>query len=737
MRSRIYIMLAAVLALFTLTSKAQAAKAEFPVLYWEAALEQEAPAVAHTQVVEGELWLFLPASSDPRALSLCFDGDAATFRANGSQLTVQSGAAFDLTALFPAAPDDGVYTVEMDQNGQRRSLHIMISANTASLFLASDDPDAKGRAWVELDKGNRATGQACMLSPQGETIYAGGLKQIKGRGNSTWDYLKKPYQIKLSTAADLMENGETATTWVLLANYCDESLIHNRFTFDLAQDLDLAYSPHGRPVDLYYDGEYRGSYLLSEKTEVKANRVEVEDLEKAIEKANPDVSDFADLPVVLGSTPAGYPCQYVSGITLPEDHSGGYLLEMDYRDRAEEEVSWFSTFLENSIVVKSPEYLPEEAMDYISAYWQGFEDALVAGGVDPETGKSYDDYVDVTSLAKIYLLEELSHDPDSFRSSCYFYKDAGDDRLHAGPVWDFDSCYGSSASALPVGPTGLSAEQTAVARLLLAIPSFREEVRRCWVEELYPLLGEYVSGRSGRSIPAYGNELMASQRMDAVLWPDAAPADYPAAVADFRSFVSQRTQWLQEIVDTRHPLVFIDVEKNSWYSDAANYVFEHEIFSGADSISYFLPQEPMTRAMAVTVLYRLAGTPASGGEAGFYDVSETAWYSDAVAWAVSHDIVKGFDDGGFRPDALVSRQELVTFLYRFAQTREADLTTAQISEAYTDRDSVGSWAEEAFAWAIHQGVIVGTDAGTLSAGDSVARAQAAVMFQRFDRLLDR
>lgn len=731
------IVLAIVLAFFVLTSEAQAAKATFSDLYCQAAVDQAAPAVVHTQTASGETWLFLPASSNLSALTFYFDGDAAKLSANGSSLDVQSGAAFDLTALFPAAPDNGVYTVEIRRGRQSLSLNIMVSANTASLFLTSDDPDSKGRTWIEQSKDNRTSGQVCMLSPQGEVIYAGGLKQIKGRGNSTWtSYPKKPYQIKLSTSSDLMENGEAATTWILLANYCDESLLHNRFTFDLALDLGLEYSPHCRPIDLYYDGEYRGSYLLSEKTEVKTNRIEIEDLEKAIEKANPDISDFDALPVVQGKTPAGNPCQYVSGIVLPEDYSGGYLLEIDYEVRARDEASWFLSSLGRYMVVKSPEFLPKEAMDYISSYWEEFETALKSGGVNPETGKSYDAYADATSLAKIYLLEELSQDPDSFRSSCFFYKGAGGAAIHAGPVWDFDSCYGSDD--MSTGTTGILAGQTVLCRLLLTIPSFRDEVQRCWNEEMYPLLQAYLSGQNARSISAYGSELAASQRMNAVLWPSSSPASYSAAVSDFQLFVSQRTQWLQENMSSWTPeAAFIDVEKDSWYGDAVSYVAEHNLFAGTTEI-FFEPQVSMTRGMTVTVLYRLAGSPDfDGGDSGFNDVIGHTWYSNAVAWAASEGIVMGRDDGGFYPNDKVSRQELVSLLYRFAQSQGADMSTSQISDEYTDRDSIAAWAEDAFAWAVHQGLIVGTDARTLSPQDKVLRNQAAVFFQRFDQFMNR
>lgn len=112
------------------------------------------------------------------------------------------------------------------------------------------------------------------------------LSSIKGRGNSTWgNGVKKPYQISLSSKADLIGTDAPAKKWILLANSADATLLHSSVAFNLAAELGLA-TVDVRPIDLYYDGEYRGSYLLAEKIEIKPGRVDIFDLEEAIENAN-------------------------------------------------------------------------------------------------------------------------------------------------------------------------------------------------------------------------------------------------------------------------------------------------------------------------------------------------------------------------------------------------------------------------------------------------------------------
>ena len=683
-----------------------------------------------TQRVQDESWLFLPAWTDLEELVLEFPGETACCAGPDGEAVLTSGEPFDLTALFSEPPADGVYPLTFSQGDDTRSVRLMRSENLPALYLCSADPQ-QDRAFVEAEKGNKAKGSALFLDTDGTVLYHGGLKQIKGRGNSTWTYPKKPYQIKLEEDADLMGCDEPAGTWVLLANYCDDTLLHNRVTYDLALAMGMAESPHCRPVDLYYDGEYRGSYLLSEKTEVGEHRLEIQDLEPAIADANPGVEDLDALPLRATRTPAGHPAQYVGRLTAPKDLRGGYLLELDFPSRAKREKSWFSTTAGKYLVVKSPEYLPREGIDYISQRWQEFEDALLAGGAD--CGR----YMDLHSLAQGYLLEELSQDPDAFQSSCYFYTDGKTDLLHAGPIWDFDSGYGSDGQE---DPTGFTAAYTTLGRLLLASEDFRAEVRRCWAEDVYPLVQEtfYPAQAPGLGrIVEQGMALAASQRMDQILWPKAAAQDYAAAVGAFRQRMLRRVQWLQDQFthwETDLPAAFADVAADSWYGPQVAETAREGILSGT-SESRFSPRRPLTRAMAVTALYRMAGSPEVQGPSGFSDVPEEAWYAGAVTWACEEGIAQGFRNGTFRPKGSVRREELLTFLYRYAEGTQGRQEAPPIPETFTDQADLSPWARDAVAWGVAQGLVQGTRQDTLSPRERTLRAQGAVLFQRFAAVL--
>ncbi|MBC5746581.1 S-layer homology domain-containing protein [Dysosmobacter sp. NSJ-60] len=173
---------------------------------------------------------------------------------------------------------------------------------------------------------------------------------------------------------------------------------------------------------------------------------------------------------------------------------------------------------------------------------------------------------------------------------------------------------------------------------------------------------------------------------------------------------------------------FRDVLPGVWYEDAVRYVYEREMMQGT-SASAFSPNTSSNRGMLTAILYRLEGSPRSG-EPPFTDVAADAYYGKAVAWAEKHGIVQGFDDGTFRPGARITRQQLATVLFRYADFKgEAGRGQADLS-AYQDGDRVEAYAREAMAWAVDAGLIQGLADGRLDPGGTATRAQTAVILQR-------
>ncbi len=178
-------------------------------------------------------------------------------------------------------------------------------------------------------------------------------------------------------------------------------------------------------------------------------------------------------------------------------------------------------------------------------------------------------------------------------------------------------------------------------------------------------------------------------------------------------------------------LPFTDVSGH-WAIDAITYVYNNGLFNGV-SDTLFAPNSTMTRAMLVTVLYRMEKTPAVTEGRSFSDVKSGTWYTDAVSWASSHEIVKGFDDGTFGPNKDITREQMAAILMRYAEYKGYDVSkTADIS-AYTDASKVGSWALDDMRWAVGSGLITGIDSKTLAPKGNATRAQVATILMRFQQ----
>lgn len=156
------------------------------------------------------------------------------------------------------------------------------------------------------------------------------------------------------------------------------------------------------------------------------------------------------------------------------------------------------------------------------------------------------------------------------------------------------------------------------------------------------------------------------------------------------------------------------------------YAYEKALMEGTSSTT-FSPNVDTTRAMIATLLWRMEGSPAPTDGTDFPDVRDDQWYTDAVRWATSAGVVKGYDNGSFGPGDTITREQLALILYRYAEANEAkgDLT------AFIDGDSVSDWAVEAMGWAVGQGIMTGKSGKRLDPQGTATRAEVAAVLQRF------
>lgn len=554
--------------LFALTS---VAAEELTVTVTDAAAESaDAPgAVAWFRAADGEYYFFLPSSMAGNELKLWFDADAVTVdgaeAVSGQTLTLQE-------------------TGTVVCGGTHVAYHVLHSSGVAAVFINTESGSMDA---VHADKSYKEAGQIKILDAKGKAEYDGKLDYIKGRGNASWEVDKKGYNIKLDKKTNLFKMGKSKK-WCLIANHDDDSLLRNAVMYGAAKDIGLAYSPLYQPCDVYFNGQYNGSYLITTKIEADSNRIDVENLDDVNEEIAQTV--FEDEDFDMDSLPrCGVYGKYAGllegtskWVDVPAapagtaaDVTGGYILEMELANRYYDEISGFVTTRSQPFIMKCPEYASEAQMAYISDYYQRFEDAVFAADGKNGKGESYTDLADFDSLVNYYLISEWSSNMDSGLTSTYFYKAAGG-KLFAGPVWDYDIALGNNGSGRfgcdytnPEEFTVALARQyrnTVFGRVdAMEKPTIfnqlnqRQEFVIAAKENWDAGIGAALGAWANEKLPAYAEKITDSAVMNAVRWNRFGTTDlaqiraaYADAVAYVQDFAARRTVFLTENLGEIH-----------------------------------------------------------------------------------------------------------------------------------------------------------------------------------------
>ena len=173
---------------------------------------------------------------------------------------------------------------------------------------------------------------------------------------------------------------------------------------------------------------------------------------------------------------------------------------------------------------------------------------------------------------------------------------------------------------------------------------------------------------------------------------------------------------------------FEDLSPDGWYHEAVDFVLREGLMNGMGG-AVFAPGGTMNRAQLVTILYRLAGSPQVSSESPFTDVPAGTWYTDAVIWARDNGITTGVTATEFAPGNPIAREQMVAFLARYYALQGVEITGGDLS-GYRDADRINAYAEAAFGWAVHNGIVQGITADTLVPHGTANRAQIATILMR-------
>lgn len=367
-----------------------------------------------------------------------------------------------------------------------------------------------------------------------------GSMYIKGRGNWTWNSSeKKGFSIKLETKEELL--GMTKSKkWALIGNMTDASMLRNTLASYLGLAADFAYTPTSELVDVFVNGVYQGSYLLSEKVSIGEGRIEMSDLEDKIEDLMTD-EDYGVQRIARDSV-SRTTIKYWTGVPNPTDITGGYIIEMEMGDRYEKEASGFVTRRGFSYVIKSPEYASREQVQYIAKFVQEMEDALFAtNGKNPQNGKHYTEYMDLDSFVKKYWVDEISKNRDGAKTSHYLYKPASSqsDKIYAGPLWDYDIAFGVHADS--INPKGwFSRTEKDFYKACFMHEDFEEYATQVFFNTFYPAVTDFLEDEIDRQ----ADFIAPAVEMNDVIW-RVMEKDYYEYVDDLRNYLATRINWIK------------------------------------------------------------------------------------------------------------------------------------------------------------------------------------------------
>lgn len=194
---------------------------------------------------------------------------------------------------------------------------------------------------------------------------------------------------------------------------------------------------------------------------------------------------------------------------------------------------------------------------------------------------------------------------------------------------------------------------------------------------------------------------------------------------------------VSEESDPSFPFTDIAVKKGSWQYDNVKYVYDKGIMNGISGTTWFQPNNPLTRAMFATVLYRMAGSPNVNFGDRFSDVAAGQYYSDAVIWANDKGIVSGYTDGSYGVNKNITREQIAKMLFEYAKSNKYDVSMKKSLSSFTDENEVSNWATEYMEWATAVGLITGKPNGDgtyrLDPKGEATRAECAKMLAMFDQ----
>ena len=362
--------------------------------------------------------------------------------------------------------------------------------------------------YVNSQKGNTVDAAVYEINTEGETSKISSNVSIKGRGNNSWDTDKKSYNLNFDEAVSLFGMHE-ANRWTLIPNSTDPTQIHNKVVYEFARETGLAWTPENEYVQVYFDGEYNGLYLLSEKIEVHEGRLELNEDEVLLKR---------ELPIRLEKVNSGFLTDHdnVIEITYPENPSKSYKQK-----------------IERSV--------------------QDMEDAIFDLGSD-----DWKKVIDIDSWARCYLIDELFDNLDAGIASAYFYLKE-DGKFYRGPVWDYDSIMTDTPYSMIADTYFRQPYSTNDYYYYLnQRPEFNKRVIEIYEDEFSGIVERFIDHK----LDAISSDIVSARELDSVRW------NYHFNQSDiflFKDYLSKKSVFMKDYWENKDTYCKILVQSEIFY----------------------------------------------------------------------------------------------------------------------------------------------------------------------------
>lgn len=349
----------------------------------------------------------------------------------------------------------------------QKTLYFHRSANVATMFI---DTESGTMARIHQDKSHRETASILLYNEDGTVDCVDSQSTIKGRGNMTWEYDKRPYSLTLSSDKDLLGMG-AATNWILLANAADETNMNNKLVLDMGKQAGFAWTPDYAYVDVYLNGEYSGLYMLIERLEEGPERLDI------------------------------------------DTASGAFLCKIDLESRWNMHRNPFKTESGRTVEITFPKVLSDAEAARIQEQVNQMERAILS-----DADLSLVENINLDSWVSRYLIDEIAANIDSDLISSYFYQSDG--VIYAGPLWDYDMVLGNHNRNQE--PTAFIAKTRTLTEgshseyysVLYENESFYKRMVELYREKFRPVLEEMIQG----GIMEEYEKIATASRLNSIRW---------------------------------------------------------------------------------------------------------------------------------------------------------------------------------------------------------------------------